>query len=70
MIGRPEISRLSVAGGASEGAQEKDYVLEPRVQRRHALRRCHVPRQDARLTCWTLGNTVSERTQRVVLCKG
>ena len=27
MIGRPEISRLSVAGGVSEGAQEKDYVL-------------------------------------------
>ncbi len=27
MIGRPELSRLSVAGGVSEGAQEKDYVL-------------------------------------------
>ena len=27
MIGRPEISRLSVAGGVSERAQEKDYVL-------------------------------------------
>ena len=27
MIGRPEISRLSVAGGVTEGAQEKDYVL-------------------------------------------
>jgi uncharacterized protein len=27
VIGRPEISRLSVEGGVSEGAQEKDYVL-------------------------------------------
>lgn len=27
MIGRPELSRLAVAGGVSERAQEKDYVL-------------------------------------------
>ena len=27
MIGRAEISRLSVAGGVTEGAQERDYVL-------------------------------------------
>jgi len=27
VIGRPELSRRSIAGGVSEGAQEKDYVL-------------------------------------------
>lgn len=27
MIGRPELSRLAIAGGVSERAQEKDYVL-------------------------------------------
>ncbi len=56
MIGRPEISRLAVAGGVSEGAQEKDYVLAWLLAARAtlgpsslvfkggtALRRCYFP---------------------------
>lgn len=56
MIGRPEISRLSVAGGVSEGAQERDYVLAWLLAARAtlgpsslvfkggtALRRCYFP---------------------------
>lgn len=56
MIGRPEISRLSVAGGVSEGAQEKDYALAWLLAARAtlgpsslvfkggtALRRCYFP---------------------------
>jgi len=56
VIGRPEISRLSVAGGVSEGAQEKDYVLAWLLAARAtlgpsslvfkggtALRRCYFP---------------------------
>lgn len=56
MIGRPEISRLSVAGGVSEGAQEKDYILAWMLAARAtlgpsslvfqggtALRRCYFP---------------------------
>lgn len=56
MIGRPEISRLAVAGGVSERAQEKDYVLAWLLAARAtlgpsslvfkggtALRRCYFP---------------------------
>lgn len=56
MIGRAEISRLSIAGGVSEGAQEKDYVLAWLLAARAtlgpstlvfkggtALRRCYFP---------------------------
>ncbi len=56
MIGRPEISRLAVAAGVSEGAQEKDYVLAWLLAARAtlgpsslvfkggtALRRCYFP---------------------------
>ena len=56
VIGRAEISRLSVAGGVSEGAQEKDYVLAWLLAARAtlgpssfvfkggtALRRCYFP---------------------------
>ena len=56
VIGRPELSRLSVDGGVSEGAQEEDYVLAwllavratlgpPSLvfQGGTALRRCYLP---------------------------
>jgi len=56
VIGRPEIGRLSVAGGVSEGAQEKDYALAWLLAARAtlgpsslvfkggtALRRCYFP---------------------------
>lgn len=56
MIGRPELSRLAVAAGVSERAQEKDYVLAWLLAARAtlgptgwvfkggtALRRCYFP---------------------------